>query len=177
MFFSARWSLIVLPVVTTAPVGCCQMRWRVLRFSMNPCRAMMGAMGSRRAMGQSSWVNRGRREIASSCQRDAWAPASQDASTVMGTCSPMVCCASSVGRPAHTIWRVVRHEAGVMIMRGMRWSGGGAQRHSVSDTSHISTARRSAYPLVICRPADRALPPTHRVRARADRGRMRRDMV
>jgi hypothetical protein len=50
MFFNARWSLMVLPVVTIAPEGCCQMRWRVLRFSMNPCRAMMGAMVSRRAM-------------------------------------------------------------------------------------------------------------------------------
>jgi len=64
-----------------------------------------------------------------------------------------------------------------LVVHVVSLQGRDAQRHSVWDTSHIVTARRSACALVICRPADRALPPTQRVRARADRGRMRRDMV
>ena len=106
MFRRARRSLRVLPVVTVAPEGCCQMRWRVCRTSTNPNLAAMGAMVSRRAMGQSSWVKMGRRAIASCLNVSAWAPANHTASMVMGLVSPMVCCASSVSRPAHTIWRV-----------------------------------------------------------------------
>ena len=50
MFASARWSLMVLPVVTTTPLGCCHTRWRLCRTSINPNLAAMGAIVSRRAM-------------------------------------------------------------------------------------------------------------------------------
>ncbi len=116
MFASARWSLRVLPVVTTAPLGCCHTRCRLCRTSTNPYLAAMAAIMSRRAMGQSSWVNRGRRAIASACQVAAALPANHTASMVMGRSCPMVCCASSVLRPAHTVWRVVRSVAIEKIM-------------------------------------------------------------
>ena len=50
IFASARWSLMVLPVVTTTPLGCCHTRWRLCRTSINPNLAAMGAIVSRRAM-------------------------------------------------------------------------------------------------------------------------------
>jgi hypothetical protein len=60
---------------------------------------------------------------------------------------------------------------------GFSLQGRMPQRQGTSDTSHIVTARRSACALVICRPADRAAPPTHRVRVRQVRGRIRRVIV
>ena len=93
----------------------------------------MSALRSRSIflMGQSShW---GRRASASSRQVAAAPPASHTASMVMGRSSPMVCCASSVLRPAHTVWRVVRSVAIEKIMLGRvgGLGGGAAQSRSL----------------------------------------------
>ena len=97
----------------------------------------MSALRSRSIflMGQSShW---GRRASASSRQVAAAPPASHTASMVMGRSSPMVCCASSVLRPAHTVWRVVRSVAIEKIMLGrVGGLGGGRRSVAVADVPH-----------------------------------------
>ncbi len=62
----------------------------------------------------------------------------------------------------------------VVCVDAVSLQGRGAQRHSVSDTSHIVTARRSACALVIWRPALRALPPIQKATAAKVRGRIAR---
>ena len=67
-------------------------------------------------VGRCPHPNVGRAAIASSAYLSAKAPANHADSVVMGTSLPMVWALVSVLRPAHTIWRVLRQEAGVRIM-------------------------------------------------------------